>query len=48
MTGPTWDIMMAAIPHRYDRLCVLLEEFDRQARPGFGVRIYYDNRGWLV
>lgn len=43
MTGPTWDIMMAAIPHRYDRLCVLLEEFDRQARPGFGVRIYYDN-----
>ena len=40
---PTWDIMMASIPHRYDRLCALLKEFDRQQRPGFGVRIFYDN-----
>lgn len=40
---PTWDIMMASIPHRYDRLCLLLEEFDRQWRPGLGLRIFYDN-----
>lgn len=43
MTAPAWDLIMAAIPHRHERLCALLAEFDRQMRPGVGLRIFYDN-----
>ena len=43
MPSLTYDIMMASIPHRHDRLCLLLAEFDRQMQPGVGLRIYYDN-----
>lgn len=40
---PTWDILMASIPHRHDRLVPLLAELDRQMRPGLSLRISYDN-----
>lgn len=43
MSAPTYDLMMASIPHRHDRLCLLLAEFNRQMRPGVGLRIHYDN-----
>lgn len=43
MGAPSYDLLMASIPHRYDRLCLLLAEFDRQMRPGVGLRIHYDN-----
>jgi len=42
-TPPTWDILMASIPHRHDRLVPLLAELDRQIRPGMKLRISYDN-----
>ena len=40
---PTWDILTTTIPHRHDTLLALLEEFDRQAVPGFGVILYRDD-----
>lgn len=41
--SPTWDVLIPTIPHRHESLCALLEEFNRQALPGFGVRILRDN-----
>lgn len=40
---PTWDLLIPTIPHRHETLCRLLAELDRQAQPGFGVRVYRDN-----
>lgn len=39
----TWDVLIPTIPHRHEKLCRLLEEFDRQWQPGFGVRVLRDN-----
>jgi hypothetical protein len=39
----TWDILIVTIPHRHDKLCVLLAELDRQWQPGLGVLLYRDN-----
>jgi hypothetical protein len=47
MNGPTWDMLIATIPHRDASLRLLLAELDRQlrgyGRPRAGVRIYRDN-----
>ncbi len=43
MNYPTYDILMPSIPHRYEGLCFLLDELDRQMQPNVGVRIFYDN-----
>lgn len=39
----TWQVLIPTIPHRHEMLCPLLEEFDRQAQPGFGVAVWRDN-----
>lgn len=39
----TWDVLISTIPHRHERLCMLLREFDRQYQEGFGVRLLRDN-----
>ena len=38
-----YDILIATIPHRHEKLCGLLAELDRQWQPGLGVRVYRDN-----
>jgi glycosyltransferase involved in cell wall biosynthesis len=40
---PTWDILIASIPHRDHMLTELLAELDRQHQPGVGVLIFRDN-----
>jgi hypothetical protein len=39
----TYQVLIATIPHRHERLCELLAHLDRQAVPGFGVLLYRDN-----
>lgn len=39
----TFDVLISTIPHRHEKLCGLLAEFDRQRQPGFGVRVLRDN-----
>jgi hypothetical protein len=39
----TWDILIPTIPHRHETLKALLTELDKQAIPGFGVRVMRDN-----
>jgi hypothetical protein len=39
----TWDVLIPTIPHRHEKLCALLCEFDRQRQPGFCVVILRDN-----
>jgi len=39
----SYDILIATIPHRHERLCALLAGLDRQMQPGAGVRLYRDN-----
>lgn len=41
----TWDVLIATIPHRHDKLTGLLAELERQGArvPGFGVRVFRDN-----
>lgn len=39
----TWDLLIATIPHRHERLCGLLAELDRQWQAGLGVLVYRDN-----
>lgn len=41
--GTVWDILIATIPHRHEKLCELLAELDKQMLPGAGVRLYRDN-----
>ena len=52
MTGePFWEVLIATIPHRHERLCSLLASFGRQWQPGFGVRVLRDNlqrSGWAA
>lgn len=43
MTCSTWDLMITSIPHRHEKLCLLLAELDRQARPDVGVILYRDD-----
>jgi hypothetical protein len=51
MISPTWDILIATIPHRHEKLCGLLAGLDRQimiAPPAYylsdaGVLLYRDN-----
>ena len=38
-----WQVLIATIPHRHDRLNRLLAELDDQVLPGFGVLLYRDN-----
>jgi Glycosyl transferase family 2 len=39
----SWQLLIATIPHRHEKLCALLAELDRQWQPGFGVLVYRDN-----
>lgn len=41
----SWDLLITAIPHRYDRLCETLAYLDKQIsrHPTVGARIFYDN-----
>lgn len=39
----TWDILIAHIPHRHDKLVELLDALAPQIIPGVGVIIYHDN-----
>jgi len=39
----SWDVLISTIPHRHQKLCLLLAELDRQRQPGFGVRLLRDN-----
>ena len=47
--APTWDMVIASIPHRHDTLCELLADLDVQISEAdpyglqVGVRIYRDN-----
>jgi hypothetical protein len=41
--SPSWDIMIASIPHRDVTMCELLAELDAQMRPGVGVIACRDN-----
>jgi hypothetical protein len=44
VTGPvSYDVLIPTIPHRHEKLLVLLAELDRQWQPGFGVIAYRDN-----
>lgn len=38
-----WQVLIASIPHRHEKLLALLAELDKQARPGFGALLYRDN-----
>jgi len=40
---PFYDILIATIPHRHEKLCGLLAELDRQWQPGLGAIVYRDN-----
>jgi glycosyltransferase involved in cell wall biosynthesis len=42
-SNPTWDILIASIPHRDEMLTQLLAELNRQYQPGLGVIIARDN-----
>lgn len=47
--NPTLDILIPTIPHRHHRLCVLLEELERQWEQGLSVIVLRDNLerpGW--
>jgi hypothetical protein len=39
----TWDILITSIPHRHQKLCLLLDELDRQVKTGVGVILYRDD-----
>lgn len=39
----TWDILIATIPHRHEKLCRLLNELNRQWQRGVGAIVYRDN-----
>jgi hypothetical protein len=44
VSEPSWDMLITSIPHRHEKLLLLLAELDRQLPvPGAGVRIYRDN-----
>jgi hypothetical protein len=43
VTRPTWDILIASIPHRDEMLTDLLTELGQQRTPGVGVIVYRDN-----
>jgi glycosyl transferase family 2 len=43
VTPPFWEILIATIPHRHEKLCALLAELDRQWQPGLAVLVYRDN-----
>ncbi len=43
-----WDILIATIPHRHEKLCGLLAELDRQWQPGVGALVYRDNLEHIV
>lgn len=38
-----FEALIPTIPHRHEKLCALLAEFDRQMQPGAGVLVYQDN-----
>jgi glycosyltransferase involved in cell wall biosynthesis len=40
---PTWNILIASIPHRNEMLTQLLAELNRQYQPGLGVIVAVDN-----
>lgn len=39
----TWQVLIASIPHRHERLLRLLAELDEQMMPEVGVLLYRDN-----
>ena len=40
---PTYDILIATIPHRHDKLVSVLDALDPQMQEGVGVLVYRDN-----
>lgn len=46
--SPSWDVLIATIPHRHEKLCGLLAELDRQWEPGLTVIVYRDNLNYPV
>jgi hypothetical protein len=45
MADPTYDLLIATIPHRHGKLCELLAELGRQMVPGVGVRVFRSQYG---
>jgi hypothetical protein len=43
VTPRRFDVLIPTIPHRHQKLCVLLAELDRQMRPGVGAIVWQDN-----
>ena len=39
----SWQVLIATIPHRHEKLLELLASLDKQKQAGFGVLLYRDN-----
>lgn len=42
--APSWDILICSIAERTELLDALLQELNRQRKPGVGVRVFRDNK----